>query len=160
MQCHRWLHERHIPMIAVRPSSERGRSSTGWLHSAHSFSFGDYFDLRHQGHGNLLVLNDDTVAPGKGFGSHGHRDMEIVSYVLSMNAEATLWAGLFDGDAETATQALDPQRLAYVHVAQGTVQVNGVPLAAGDGALLEDENPLTLHHGTGADVLVFDLARR
>ena len=69
-------------MITVRPSSERGRSSTGWLHSAHSFSFGDYFDLRHQGHGNLLVLNDDTVAPGKGFGTHGHRDMEIVSYVL------------------------------------------------------------------------------
>ena len=55
---------------------------------------------------------------------------------------------------------LDPQRLAYVHVAQGTVQVNGVPLAAGDGALLEDEHQLTLQHGTGADVLVFDLARR
>ena len=69
-------------MITVRPSSERGRSSTGWLHSAHSFSFGDYFDLRHPGNGNLLVLNDDTVAPGKGFGTHGHRDMEIVSYVL------------------------------------------------------------------------------
>ena len=69
-------------MITVRPSSERGRSSTGWLHSAHSFSFGDYFDLRHPGNGNLLALNDDTVAPGKGFGTHGHRDMEIVSYVL------------------------------------------------------------------------------
>jgi len=69
-------------MINIRPYSERGRSSTGWLHSAHSFSFGDYFDLRHQGHGNLLVLNDDTVAPGKGFGTHGHSDMEIVSYVL------------------------------------------------------------------------------
>ena len=69
-------------MITVRPSSKRGRSSTGWLHSAHSFSFGDYFDLRHQGHGNLLALNDDTVAPGKGFGTHGHRDMEIVSYGL------------------------------------------------------------------------------
>ena len=77
-----------------------------------------------------------------------------------MNADATLWAGLFDGDAETATQALDPLRLAYVHVAQGSVQVNGVPLAAGDGALLEAENQLTLQHGTGANVLVFDLARR
>ena len=263
-------------MITVRAASDRGRSSTGWLHSAHSFSFGSYFDLRHQGHGNLLVLNDDTMAPGQGFGSHGHRNMEIVSYVLSgalahqdnlpqrspadgsphgptpptgilqpgdvqrmsagwgvqhsefnalqdqdthflqiwfkplftgirpsyeqkhfaaadrrgrlvrmvsrkgidgslsMNADATLWAGLFDGDAETATQALDPLRLAYVHVAQGSVhvaqgsvhvaqgsvQVNGVPLAAGDGALLEDEHQLTLQHGTGADVLVFDLARR
>ena len=70
-------------MITVRAASDRGRSSTGWLHSAHSFSFGSYFDLRHQGHGNLLVLNDDTMAPGQGFGSHGHRNMEIVSYVLS-----------------------------------------------------------------------------
>ena len=249
-------------MITIRAAADRGRSSTGWLHSAHSFSFGSYFDLRHQGHGNLLVLNDDTMAPGQGFGSHGHRNMEIVSYVLSgalahqdnlpqrspadgsapgptpptgilqpgdvqrmsagwgvqhsefnalqdqdthflqiwlkplftgirpsyeqkhfpaadrrgrlvrlasrkgvdgslsMNADATLWAGLFDSDAETATQALDPQRLAYVHVAQGSVQVNGVPLAAGDGALLEAENQLTLQHGTGANVLVFDLARR
>ncbi|GDY36619.1 pirin family protein [Acidovorax sp. NB1] len=248
-------------MITVRAASDRGRSSTGWLHSAHSFSFGSYFDLRHQGHGNLLVLNDDTVAPGQGFGSHGHRDMEIVSYVLSgalahqdnvaqrshadgitpspaptgilrpgdvqrmsagwgvqhsefnalqdqdthflqiwfkplftgirpsyeqkhfpaadrrgrlvriasrkglegsvsMNADASLWAGLFDGDAESATQPLDPQRLAYVHLARGTVQVNGVPLAAGDGALLENEHQLTLANGAGAEVLVFDLARR
>lgn len=249
-------------MITVRPSSERGRSSTGWLHSAHSFSFGSYFDLRHQGHGNLLVLNEDTMAPGKGFGTHGHRDMEIVSYVLSgalahqdnmaqrsqavgsapsstaptsilrpgdvqrmsagwgvqhsefnalqdqdthflqiwfkplftgirpsyeqkhfpatdrrgqlvriasrkgddgslrMNTDANLWAGLFDGDTEAATQALDPQRLAYVHLARGTVQVNGVSLAAGDGALLEAENQLTLRQGADAEMLVFDLARR
>ncbi len=250
-------------MITVRTASDRGRSSTGWLHSAHSFSFGDYFDLRHQGHGNLLVLNDDTVAPGKGFGTHGHRDMEIVSYVLSgalahqdnlpgsdqpteqavlpppaptgilrpgdvqrmsagwgvrhsefnalqdqethflqiwfkplftgtrpsyeqkhfsaadrrgrlvriasrkglegslsMNADASLWAGLFDGDAESATQPLSPDRLAYVHVAQGAVHANGVPLNAGDGALLDGETQLALHHGAGADVLVFDLARR
>ena len=80
-------------MITVRPSSERGRSSTGWLHSAHSFSFGDYFDLRHQCHGNLLVLNDDTVALGEGFGTHGHRDMEIVSYVLDGETTLTLHDG-------------------------------------------------------------------
>ncbi|MBP6020685.1 MAG: pirin family protein [Burkholderiaceae bacterium] len=70
-------------MITLRKSEERGRSAHGgWLQSAHTFSFGDYFDMRHQGHGNLLVINDDTVAPGHGFGSHGHRDMEIISYVL------------------------------------------------------------------------------
>lgn len=70
-------------MITLRRSEERGRSTHGgWLQSAHSFSFGDYFDVRHQGHGNLLVINDDTVAGGRGFGTHGHRDMEIISYVL------------------------------------------------------------------------------
>jgi redox-sensitive bicupin YhaK (pirin superfamily) len=70
-------------MITLRKSEERGRSAHGgWLQSAHSFSFGDYFDMRHQGHGNLLVINDDTVAAGAGFGTHSHRDMEIVSYVL------------------------------------------------------------------------------
>lgn len=70
-------------MITIRKAEERGRSTYGgWLRSAHTFSFGDYVDLRHQGHGNLRVINDDTVAPARGFGTHGHRDMEIVSYVL------------------------------------------------------------------------------
>jgi len=70
-------------MISLRKSQERGRSAHGgWLQSAHSFSFGDYFDIKHQGHGNLRVINDDTVAAGQGFGTHGHRDMEIISYVL------------------------------------------------------------------------------
>ncbi|NYT85416.1 pirin family protein [Pollutimonas harenae] len=70
-------------MITLRKSQERGRSAHGgWLQSAHTFSFGDYFDIKHQGHGNLRVINDDTVAAGKGFGTHGHRDMEIISYVL------------------------------------------------------------------------------
>lgn len=69
-------------MVQIRTSAERGRSSTGWIHSAHSFSFGPYFDIRHQGHGNLLVLNEDIVAPGKGFDTHAHRDMEILTYVL------------------------------------------------------------------------------
>src|SRR5690606_12882956 len=70
-------------MITLRRSEDRGRSTFGgWLQSAHTFSFGDYFDVNHQGHGNLRVINDDTVAPGHGFGTHGHRDMEIISYVL------------------------------------------------------------------------------
>lgn len=250
-------------MITVRAASDRGRTSTGWLHSAHSFSFGSYFDLRHQGPGNLLVLNEDIIAPGKGFGTHGHRDAEIVSYVLSgalahqddvpqkqastpsptpapppptgilrpgdvqrmsagwgvrhsefnalqdqdthflqiwfkplftgirpsyeqkhfpaadrrgrlvplvsrrgidgslsMNADASLWAGLFDGETESATQPLHPDRIAYVHVAQGALQVNGMRLSAGDGALLDGETQLVLALGAGAEVLVFDLARK
>ncbi len=241
-------------MITLRRSHERGRTTHGgWLHSAHSFSFGDYFDLRHQGHGNLLVINDDTVAGGKGFGTHGHRDMEIISYVLdgelahkdsmgngetdsvnsgiirpgdvqrmsagtgvrhsefnnlpdrnthflqiwikpkfkgikpgyeqkhfdrtqrqgrlrliasrtgdegsvSMNADAAIFAGLFDAD-QTASIELDTARLTYVHLARGTLEVNGHSLGGGDGALLDGETHLTLQHGDGAEVLVFDLSR-
>lgn len=70
-------------MITLRRAQERGHTTYGgWLQSAHTFSFGEYLDLGYQGYGNLRVINDDTVAPGQGFGTHGHRDMEIISYVL------------------------------------------------------------------------------
>jgi redox-sensitive bicupin YhaK (pirin superfamily) len=246
-------------MITLRKSAERGYADHGWLKSFHSFSFADFYDPRHMGVGNLRVINEDRIAPGTGFGTHGHRDMEIVSYVLegalahkdsmgngaaggagagkaagvilpgdvqrmsagtgvrhsefnhaadatthflqiwilpdqagiepgyeqkhfdaaskrgrlvavaspagakhiegsvTVHADATLRAGLFDGD-ERAELALDPQRIAYVHLVRGGLRVNDRQLKAGDALRLDGETALVLEGGEDAEVLVFDLA--
>ena len=130
-------------MLTLSPAAARGRTRIDWLDSRHTFSFGEWYDPAHMGFRALRVINDDRVAPGGGFPTHGHADMEIVSYVLEegQKAEVPLGAG----------------RHAWVHVARGAVTVNGRRLAEGDGAALSDERALALE-GHGGEVLVFDLA--
>jgi redox-sensitive bicupin YhaK (pirin superfamily) len=231
-------------MIDVRYSKDRGHLNFGWLDTKHTFSFGQYRDPKQQGFSDLLVINDDIVQPGMGFGTHPHQDMEIFTYILegalehkdsmgtgsvirpgdvqmmsagtgirhsefnhskealvhllqiwiipdrrgvapryqqvsfdaaekrgklrliispdsangSLNVyqDVRVYAGLFDGD-ETAELNLPGNRYAYVHVARGTLEVNGLRLNAGDGARVRQESKLRFTNGDNAEVLVWDL---
>lgn len=231
-------------MLQVRSASDRGSADFGWLKSRHSFSFGHYHDPAQEGFSDLLVINDDRVQPGHGFGTHPHRDMEIFSYVLdgalehkdsvgtgsiirpgdvqlmsagtgvrhsefnssttqplhflqvwimpatkgvapryqqmhvgpaekrgrlrliispeggdgslAIQQDTRVYAGQFDAE-ESASLQLGLDRYAYVHVARGSVEVNGKRLSEGDGARVRDEQRLDLARGDKAELLVFDL---
>jgi len=231
-------------MLDIRKAQHRGNANHGWLQSRHTFSFGHYRDAAQQGFSDLLVINDDRVAPSRGFGTHAHRDMEIFSYVLqgalehkdsmgtgsvivpgdvqmmsagsgvqhsefnhsadqevhflqiwivpnqrgaapryqqvhfseadkrgrlrqiispegaegalAVRQDARVYAGLFDGE-DAADLAVGAHRHVYVHVARGSVEVNGERLDAGDGARVRNAGPLRFANGQDAEVLVFDL---
>jgi redox-sensitive bicupin YhaK (pirin superfamily) len=231
--------------IMLRPARERGHADHGWLDTWHTFSFSDYYDPRFMGFRSLRVINEDVVAPGRGFPTHGHRDMEIITYVLqgvlqhrdslgtgslirpgevqrmtagtgvrhseanpssaeplhllqvwiepaspglepgyeqkafseedrrgrlrlvaspdgaegsvTIHQDARLYATLLDA-GQRVVHGLAAGRHAWLHMARGSLTLNGERLAAGDGAAISGEPRVTLADAQDAEALLFDLA--
>ena len=230
-------------MITIRKAEERGHANLGWLDSHFTFSFADYYDPAHMGFRALRVINDDIIIGGGGFGTHPHRDMEIITYVLSgalehkdsmgngriihpgevqymaagtgvehsefnpspaepvhllqiwilpdrkglkpayaersfaasptgkfqmaasksgrdgsipINQDADVFVGKFK-TGDKISHPLKPGRHAWLQIAEGEVELNGLPLKAGDGAAASKETSVSLTCESSAQVLLFDL---